>query len=110
MVADLRFVSASLSNFQPFGRAGFSSAAAVAIAIPLTSPERAETNGDSTDAKPRNKFLPELVSGRGTATRSGVVEGECYDAPPSAPAGLPPPRDKLGEDLPKRTGSLQRQN
>ena len=50
------------------------------------------------------KILPELVSGRGTATRSGVVEG--YGALSAATRrplrqrfALPPPRDKLGEDL-----------
>ena len=52
----------------------------------------------------RHAILPELVSGRGTATRSGVVEG--YGALSAATRrplrqrfALPPPRDKLGEDL-----------
>ena len=51
-----------------------------------------------------HSILPELVSGRGTATRSGVVEG--YGALSAAPRrplrqrfALPPPRDELGEDL-----------
>jgi phage terminase large subunit-like protein len=39
-------------------------------------------------------ILPELGSGRGIATRSGVVEGR----PLRQPSGLPPPRGKLGED------------
>ena len=51
-----------------------------------------------------NSILPELVSGRGTATRSGVVEG-CGAASAAARqplrqrSALPPPRDKLGEEL-----------
>ncbi|MEA3061943.1 MAG: hypothetical protein QOJ94_1724 [Sphingomonadales bacterium] len=39
-------------------------------------------------------ILPELGSGRGTATRGGGVEGR----PLRQPFGLPPPRGKLGED------------
>ncbi|MEA3049999.1 MAG: hypothetical protein QOG84_1835 [Sphingomonadales bacterium] len=39
-------------------------------------------------------ILPELGSGRGTATRSGAVEGQ----PLRQPSGLPLPRGKLGED------------
>ena len=55
------------------------------------------TNGGSS-------ILPELVSGRGTARRSRVVEG-CGAASAAARRplrqrfALPPPRDKLGEDL-----------
>ena len=55
-------------------------------------------------ANPR-LILPELVSGRGTATRSGVVEGcgaasAAYATRPLRQRfALPPPRDKLGEDL-----------
>ena len=51
-----------------------------------------------------HSILPELVSGRGTATRSGVVEG--YGAASAAARrplrqrfALPPPRDELGEDF-----------
>ena len=51
-----------------------------------------------------NSILPELVSGRGTAARSGVVAG--YGAASAAArrplrqrSALPPPRDKLGEEL-----------
>ena len=51
-----------------------------------------------------HSILPELVSGRGTATRSGVVEGcGALSAAARRPLrqrfALPPPRDELGEDL-----------
>ena len=51
-----------------------------------------------------DSILPELVSGRGTAARSGVVEGcGALSAAARRPLrqrfALPPPRDKLGEDL-----------
>ena len=51
-----------------------------------------------------HSILPELVSGRGTATRSGVVEGcGALSAAARRPLrqrfALPPPRDKLGEEL-----------
>ena len=55
---------------------------------------------------PSGKILP--GTGRGTALRSGVVEGACEVAapPPSAPSALPPPR--RAEDRRKLTYKDQR--
>jgi len=63
---------------------------------------------------PPPTILSELASGRGTATRSGVVEGSSRTrgARPSTTsfAGGPPPRGKLGEDLRPRVTALRSGN
>ena len=56
------------------------------------------TAWDSDEAK-RNIFLPELVSGRGTAGEAGGGGAGAAHLPLHHPSDGPPPRAKLGEEL-----------